>query len=82
MNDRNRKEPDCAPCSTEHGACSGEYATSTFVGSLLLQRYVGGVPNHPEALDGVAENLLVEPRGVVNTGDTGDELTADNDVWV
>ena len=26
--------------------------------------------------------MLVEPRGVVNTGDTGDELTADNDVWV
>ncbi len=26
--------------------------------------------------------MLVEPRGIVNTGDTGDELTADNDVWV
>ena len=26
--------------------------------------------------------MLVEPRGVVNTGDAGDELTADNDVWV
>ena len=26
--------------------------------------------------------MLVEPRGGVNTGDTGDELTADNDVWV
>ena len=26
--------------------------------------------------------MIVEPRGVVNTGDTGDELTADNDVWV
>jgi mannose-6-phosphate isomerase-like protein (cupin superfamily) len=34
----------------------------------------------------VAENecriLLVEPRGVVNTGDAGGELTADTDVWV
>jgi mannose-6-phosphate isomerase-like protein (cupin superfamily) len=26
--------------------------------------------------------LLVEPRGVVNTGDAGGALTAKNDVWV
>jgi mannose-6-phosphate isomerase-like protein (cupin superfamily) len=26
--------------------------------------------------------LLVEPRGVVNTGDAGGNLTAKNDVWV
>ena len=26
--------------------------------------------------------LLVEPKGVVNTSDAGDELTAENDVWV
>lgn len=26
--------------------------------------------------------LLVEPRGVVNTGDAGGALTAQNDVWV
>jgi hypothetical protein len=26
--------------------------------------------------------LLVEPRGVINTGDAGGEKTADNDVWV
>lgn len=26
--------------------------------------------------------LLVEPRGVVNTGDAGGELEAENDVWV
>jgi len=26
--------------------------------------------------------LLLEPRGVVNTGDTGGELTARNDAWV
>ena len=26
--------------------------------------------------------LLVEPRGVINTGDAGCEKTADNDVWV
>jgi mannose-6-phosphate isomerase-like protein (cupin superfamily) len=25
--------------------------------------------------------LLIEPRGVVNTGDAGGELTAKNDVW-
>ncbi|GFD80545.1 cupin [Tenacibaculum sp. KUL118] len=26
--------------------------------------------------------MLVEPKGVVNTGDSGGELTAKNDVWV
>ena len=26
--------------------------------------------------------LLVEPRGVVNTGDAGGERTADNDIWI
>ena len=26
--------------------------------------------------------LVVEPRGVVNTGDSGGRLTAPNDVWV
>jgi len=26
--------------------------------------------------------LLVEPRGVVNTGDAKGDLTADNDVWI
>ena len=26
--------------------------------------------------------LIVEPRGVVNTGDSGGNLTAENDVWV
>lgn len=26
--------------------------------------------------------LLIEPRGVVNTGDAGGNLTADNDVWI
>ncbi len=26
--------------------------------------------------------LLIEPRGVVNTGDAGGDLRAENDVWV
>ena len=26
--------------------------------------------------------LLVEPRGVVNTGEADSDLTADNDVWI
>lgn len=26
--------------------------------------------------------MLVEPRGVINTGDAGGEMTAENDVWV
>ena len=26
--------------------------------------------------------MLIEPRGVVNTGDSGGNLTASNDVWI
>ncbi len=26
--------------------------------------------------------VLIEPRGVVNTGESGGDLTADNDIWV
>ncbi|MDK1286107.1 cupin domain-containing protein [Pseudoalteromonas umbrosa] len=26
--------------------------------------------------------LIIEPKGVINTGDAGGELTADNDVWI
>ena len=28
------------------------------------------------------EALIIEPRGVVNTGDAGGDLTAERDVWV
>lgn len=37
-----------------------------------------GVAHKPRAAE-TCRVLLVEPRGVVNTGDTGGELTADND---
>ena len=40
-----------------------------------------GVEHRPVAEDEV-KLLLVEPRGVVNTGNAGGELTAANDVWV
>jgi mannose-6-phosphate isomerase-like protein (cupin superfamily) len=40
-----------------------------------------GVEHKPYAEEEV-RILLVEPRGVRNTGDEGGELTADNDVWI
>ncbi|MBX3725248.1 MAG: cupin domain-containing protein [Xanthomonadales bacterium] len=40
-----------------------------------------GVEHRPVAA-GECCVLLVEPRGVVNTGDAGGTLTARNDVWV
>lgn len=40
-----------------------------------------GVEHKPSALR-ECRIMLVEPRGVVNTGETGGELTAENDVWV
>ena len=40
-----------------------------------------GVQHKPFATD-ECHVLLVEPRGVVNTGESGGDLTAENDVWV
>ena len=40
-----------------------------------------GVRHQPYAAE-ECHILLIEPRGVVNTGDAGGELQAPNDVWV
>jgi mannose-6-phosphate isomerase-like protein (cupin superfamily) len=40
-----------------------------------------GVRHKPSA-DEECDVLLVEPRGVVNTGDSGGDFTAENDVWI
>jgi mannose-6-phosphate isomerase-like protein (cupin superfamily) len=40
-----------------------------------------GVEHKPYA-EQECQILLIEPRGVVNTGDASGDLTADNDVWI
>lgn len=40
-----------------------------------------GVEHKPYAEEEV-KMLLIEPRGIKNTGDKGGELTAENDVWI
>ena len=45
---------------------------------FVVQR---GVEHKPSAIAECCV-MLVEPRGVVNTGDAGGALTAPNDVWV
>ena len=40
-----------------------------------------GVEHKPSAEEEV-KLMLIEPRGVVNTGDAGGERTAENDVWI
>lgn len=40
-----------------------------------------GVEHKPYA-ESEVKLLLIEPRGVVNTGDTTSERTAENDVWI
>ena len=37
---------------------------------------------HKPVAEDECKILLVEPRGVVNTGDSSGELTAENDVWI
>ncbi|MGA4637748.1 cupin domain-containing protein [Pseudomonas solani] len=40
-----------------------------------------GVEHKPYA-DGEVKMMLIEPRGVLNTGEEGGERTAQNDVWI
>ncbi len=40
-----------------------------------------GVEHKPVAVS-ECQIMLVEPKGVINTGDIGGSLTAENDVWV
>lgn len=40
-----------------------------------------GVRHKPVA-DTECKIMIVEPRGVVNTGDSSGELTAENDIWI
>ena len=37
---------------------------------------------HKPSCEGEVKVLLIEPRGVVNTGDGASERTAPNDVWI
>ena len=37
---------------------------------------------HRPVADRECRIVIIEPRGVHNTGDTGGERTAENDVWV
>jgi mannose-6-phosphate isomerase-like protein (cupin superfamily) len=37
---------------------------------------------HKPVANSECKIMIVEPKGVVNTGDSGSELTAENDVWV
>ena len=40
-----------------------------------------GVEHKPYA-EGEVKRMLIEPRGVLNTGEEGGERTAQNDVWI
>ena len=40
-----------------------------------------GVEHKPTAIS-ECKIMIMEPKGVVNTGDSGTEFTAENDVWV
>jgi len=40
-----------------------------------------GIEHKPSATS-ECKIMIVEPKGVINTGDSGTELTAKNDVWV
>jgi mannose-6-phosphate isomerase-like protein (cupin superfamily) len=37
---------------------------------------------HKPVANSECKIMIVEPKGVINTGDSGSELTAKNDVWV
>ena len=37
---------------------------------------------HKPSAENECQIMLVEPCGVINTGNTGGELTAKNDIWI
>jgi hypothetical protein len=53
----------------------------TILGNCRLFVVPKGIEHKPYAAQEV-KLLLIEPRGVLNTGDAGGERTAQNDVWV
>ena len=65
-----------------HGQMTIEFRDNT-VNLSAGEMYVvpRGVEHKPCAAD-ECHMLLVEPRGVVNTGDIVDSKTAQNDVWI
>ncbi len=65
---------------------SGEMEISFRDGHVTLAKgemYVvpEGVAHKPYAKN-ECEVLLIEPKGILNTGDAGGDLTAENDVWI
>lgn len=54
---------------------------SVELGPLELYVVPKGRRHRPSASE-EAKVLLIEPRGVVNTGDEGGPRTAENDVWI
>ena len=56
----------------EHTVCLGE-------GQMFV--VPRGVQHRPRA-NPEAKIMLIEPRGVVNTGEVGGERTAPNDIWI
>ena len=38
--------------------------------------------NHKPSSEKECKVMLIEPKGLINTGDAGGELTAPNDIWV
>jgi mannose-6-phosphate isomerase-like protein (cupin superfamily) len=54
---------------------------SVFIGPGELFVVPRGM-QHRTAAEGEAKLMMIEPRGVLNTGDEGGERTATNDVWI
>ena len=64
------------------GAMSIEFRDGTVeLGEGELWAVPKGVEHKPHA-ENECKIMLVEPRGVINTGDAEGELTASNDTWV
>ena len=64
------------------GTMSIEFADTTVElnrGELLVVER--GEPHRPFAAE-ECKVLIIEPRGTVNTGDSGGEQTAANDIWI
>ena len=65
-----------------NGTLTIEFKTETVMlgpGEMII--VPKGVEHKPRA-DQECNIMLIEPRGVTNTGDSESEMTAENDVWI
>jgi len=68
--------------SSSKGICVSIFETPRRVSGREKMFVVPKGVEHKPYAENEVKLLLIEPRGVLNTGDVGGERTAEQDVWI